>query len=204
MVLPTLAAERESDFGPYHTDVTVAQCRQPVRAVFLPVLIIADPDPRLFQEADDGRQYLLPRQTVVLEITVGALADLRECLGKGEHGIVLNRVADLAPPRAIAILLSAPRVSPARLQVSAGIRTDPDVGPGRRDGEALDPADGFRVADGVAVAGKVAKCLADALPPDPWGLVGNIAQPRDPGRLHRVDQLRRVHGRPLLPRFRDG
>src|SRR5205807_5412222 len=103
VVLAALAAKGEADLGPDDVDVSVAQGRQPIGAVFPPVLVVPDPDPRLLQQANHGCQHLLPRQAGLLEVSVGALADLRKRLRKGEHAIVLDRVADLAPAGVIAI-----------------------------------------------------------------------------------------------------
>src|SRR6266566_6630804 len=204
VLLSTLAPEGESDLGADDVNVPVAQGRQPVGAVLLSVLIIPDADSGIFQQADDGREHLRPRQVGSFEVAVRVFTDLRQRLGKGEHAVVLDRVADLAPARVVAILLSPARVTSGRLEVAAPVGTDPDVGPGGRYGEALDPADGLLVADGAAVAIQVGEPLPHSLPPDSRRLVGHVAQPRGLGRRDRVDQLRRIGRRAPMPGFRNG
>src|SRR5205814_9337222 len=113
-----------------------------------------------------------------------------------------SRVADLAPMRVGAILLAAPGVASGRLQVATRVGTDPNIAPGGRDGETLDPADGFRVPDGAAAAIDVGEPLPDPLPPQARRLVGYVAQPRSPSRRHRVNQLRRIGRQARLPGLR--
>ena len=204
VLLATLAAKGESDLGADDVDVPVAQRGQPVGPVLLAVLIIPDADSRIFQQADDAREHLLPRQSGSFEVAVRLFADLRQRLGKGEHAVVLDRVADLAPMRVVAILLAAPRVASGRLQVATRVGTDPDIAPGGRDGEPLDPVDRLRVSDGAAVRIQIGEPLPHPLPPDSRRLVGHVAQPRGPGRRHRVDQLRRIGRGASLPGLRNG
>src|SRR5438132_5061173 len=165
VLLPTLTPEGEADLGADDVDVPVAQRRQPVGAVLLSVLVIPDADSGVFQQADDGREHLLPWQAGPFEVAVGLFADLRQRLGEGEHAVVLDRVTDLAPTKVVAILLSPARVASCRLEMAARVGTDPDVRPGGRDGQTPDPADGLRVADPAAVAGRVGEPLPHPLPP---------------------------------------
>src|SRR5256886_11878847 len=135
VLLPTLTPEGEADLGADDVDVPVAQRRQPVGAVLLSVLVIPDADSGVFKQADDGREHLLLWQAGPFEVAVGMFADLRQRLGEGEHAVVLDGVADLAPARVVAILLAPARVAPGRLQVATGAGTDPATGAGGREGE---------------------------------------------------------------------
>ena len=64
----------------------------------------------------------------------------RKGLSEGDGSRKLRLVASLSPARVIAVLLPAARVTPARLQVPRSDGADPDVAPGRRDGERSDPS----------------------------------------------------------------
>src|SRR5256885_16013525 len=181
VLLPTLTPEGEADLGADDVDVPVAQRRQPVGAVLLSVLVIPDADSGVFQQANNRREHLLPWQAGPFEVAVGVFADLRQRLGEGEHAVVLDGVADLAPARVVAILLAPARVAPGRLQVATGVGTDPDIAPGGRNGEALDSADGLRGSDGAAAAIEGGEPPPHPPPPGFRRFVGHAAQPRRPG-----------------------
>ena len=71
-----------------------------------------------------------------------------------------------APTRVIAVLLAAARVAPGRLQVTAGIRADPHIGPRRRDDQRLDPCQLGRRGNRAAVRPDVANACRRANAPD--------------------------------------
>src|SRR2546423_1854226 len=169
MVLAALAAETEPDLDSDHIDVAVPQRGQAVGSVFLPVLVVPNPDSRLFQKANNCRQDLLPWHPGSLQVLIGTLADPGQSFGEGEHAIVLDRVPDLPPPRVVPILFPAARIAPSRLQVATGVGTDPDIGPGGRNGPPLDPPEGSRVADRAAVPRGVTQALPDSPPPGAAG-----------------------------------
>src|SRR2546429_4045199 len=139
MLLATLAPEGESDLGADDVDVPVAQRCQSIRAILFSILVIPDADSGVFEQANDGREHFLPWQAGSFEVTVGVFADFRQRLGEGEHAVVLDGVADLAPAGGVAILLAPARVAPGRLEVAPGVGPDPDIGPGGREGEPSVP-----------------------------------------------------------------
>src|SRR5216684_1822598 len=126
---------------------------------------------------------------MALQVPVGSLPNLGQRFGEREHAIVFDGIADLPPPRVIAILLPPARVSTGRLQVATRVGADPNVGPGGRDGQALDPPKGLWVTDGVAVAARVAEPLPRSGTPDPRREIGDVSEPGRPGRLDRVNQF---------------
>jgi len=184
--------------------VAVAQGRQAERAVFLAILLVSDSNSGLLQQPDDRRQHLLARHARALEISIASLSDLWQDLGEGEHAVVLDRVAHFAPASVVAVLLPAAGVTAGRLQMTAGVGADPDVGPGRRDRQPLDPADDLLVTDQAAVTTEITEGLAGALPADSRAEVGDVAKPGGPRRLHRVSELGRIERARRLPGLRQG
>jgi len=85
--------------------------------------------------SDDGGEDFFPRQTAK------AKSRLRVCgagqrAAKREHpGILFH--PDLAPAEVIAMLFAPAGVAASRLEVTLGIRTNPDVAPGGRNDERL-------------------------------------------------------------------
>ena len=125
----------------------VAHRRQANRAVVAEVLFVADPDQRLLQNQHHRRKYLLTRQTRSLQRRLRALANPRQLLGERQKPAVFPLVADVAPPRVIAILLPAARVAPDGLNMPARIRTNPDICPRRWNDQRLDSTEHGRILD---------------------------------------------------------
>ena len=88
-----LAAEPEADRGAANRRVTVAERRQPERAVQPGVLVVADPDQRQLEQADDRREDLLAGQARPAEVAVDLLADRRQRPGERDEPLVLRRFA---------------------------------------------------------------------------------------------------------------
>src|SRR5947207_10674267 len=147
MQLAAFAPKAEMHVRADHFGMSVSQGRQSERTVLLSILLVADPDSGLLSAADDRRKHLLSRHTGPFQVAVRLLADLRQGRSKGQHPVVLDGIANLAPARMISVLLASPGVAPGRLQRAARAGADPDVRPGRRAGQALDPPDRVRVTD---------------------------------------------------------
>src|SRR5205807_9351804 len=94
-------------------------------------------------------------------------ADERQHLTERVHAMVLRRVADLAPAIMVPVLLATTGVAAGRLKVPVRKRTDPDVAPGRRDGQPADPPQGVAITDPVPRGVLVRKGFAPAQPADP-------------------------------------
>src|SRR6184192_1993917 len=120
MELAAFATKAEVDVRADHLDMAVSQGGQSERAVLLSILLVADADSGLLEEPDDRGQHLLQRHAGPFQIAVGVLADLWQGGGEGQHPVVLDRVADLAPARVIAILLAPPSITPGRLEMARG------------------------------------------------------------------------------------
>ena len=100
----------------------------------------------------------------------------RQRTGEPEHVVELLAVAPLAPARVVEVLPAARGVDAGGLDVAAGIRADPDVLPGRRDHELVDPREDLGVRDGLPVLVEVAE-------PRPWrrgGFPGRGVRPPEP------------------------
>src|SRR4029450_12423383 len=96
--------------------------------------------------AHDRRQHLAAVEAGPAEVALHRAPDARQGLGEGDHAIELRAVADLAPARVVAILLAPAGIAADGLDVAPGIGADPDVGPGRRDGQRPDAFQGGRIA----------------------------------------------------------
>src|SRR5690606_34254107 len=130
------------------------------------------------QEPDDASQHLLAGQAAHAQVVVGALADDRQDGGEVHQMVVLVSVADLAPAFVVDVLLPAAVVPPGGLNVAGGVWADPDIGPGRRDGQLLDPRAHLAVADRLAVRVAVAEATPSSPASDARALVGDVAQAR--------------------------
>src|SRR5207248_5954905 len=146
--------------------MAVAHRRQANRAVVAEVLFVADPDQRLLQNQHHRRKYLLTRQTRSLQRRLRALANPRQLLGERQKPAVFHLVADVAPPRVIAILLPAARVAPDGLNMPARIRTNPDICPRRWNDQRLDSTEHGRILDGTAAWQHITEPLRHPDPPD--------------------------------------
>src|SRR5690606_21143007 len=128
-----LADEGEAEAGAVDLDVPRAQRRQAEALVLRSIDIVADADHRMVEEPHHGSDHALARQATPAQVGVDALAQLRQPTGEIRKAPELGVVATRGPGGMVAILLAAPLVAPRRLDVAGGIKTDPDVGPGRRD-----------------------------------------------------------------------
>ena len=99
----------------------------------------------------DRGEHLLPRQAAKGEIVREPGAHLGEGAGEREQAIELRLVARGAPLRVVAVLLAAARVAAGRKDVSARVRADPHVRPGRRNRDRGDALPLLGVADRRAV-----------------------------------------------------
>ena len=95
------------DAAAAHINVPVTQRRQSERTILPRVLVVADADQRLLEKLDDERQHLLALELLAPQVGVGAAADCGQRLRKTNQSVVLRFVADSAPFRVIAVLLSA-------------------------------------------------------------------------------------------------
>src|SRR6185437_12187917 len=93
-----------------------------------------------------------------------------------EQAAVFRLVAHAAPARMIAVLLAAPGVAADSLNVAIRIRTDPDIGPGRRHRQRLDAPQDRAVADEMAGGVAIGEAGPGATPRDARRGVADITQ----------------------------
>src|SRR4029079_6479524 len=139
--LPRLAAEPEPDRRSIDANVPAPQGGQAERPVEPCVLVVPDPDQCRLEKPDDRGEDLLTGQARAGEVRVTATPDAREGACDVEQPLELRLVAPRAPAGVIAILLPSTRIAPGRLEVTGGVRADPDVRPGGRDRQRPDPAE---------------------------------------------------------------
>src|SRR3712207_1378363 len=91
---------------------------EPERLVQARVLLVAHADEAQLEQANDGREDLLPLQTGLREVRLDPLADGRERARELDHPGELGRLAGLAELRVVAMLLATPCIASRRLQVT--------------------------------------------------------------------------------------
>jgi hypothetical protein len=101
----------------------------------------------------------------------------RQRCPKLQYPVVLGLVS-LLPPLVVVPVLTAPcRVCPDSLEVTAGVRADPDLLPGGRDHQRPDPGQGLRIGD-RRIGAEIAEAAPAAPAPDP--VVTRAAAPEPP------------------------
>src|SRR5258706_6767638 len=186
MVLTALAAELEAQRSAGDVHVPVAQGGEAEGVVLLRIFGVANEDQRRFEEIHNGGENLLPRQAAPRKILVYPLAELRQRLAKGAEACKFGLVAYASPAGVIAVLLTASSVAAGGLEVTVGPLADPDVRPRRRDRQLLDALDHLAVLDRFPLWIEKRKPLACLATANAGLVVGDVAQARDLGALHRV------------------
>src|SRR5206468_1064428 len=98
--------------------------------------------------------------------------------------------AHRAPPLVVAVLFVPARIAAGGLDVAAGTRADPDVGPGGRDDQLADAVQGRLVGDRLAVSVDVVEAHTGLAAADAWVEVADVGQA---GGLHVLDRnVRRI------------
>src|SRR3954454_1544830 len=188
MLLAALAPELEAQGGAVDVHVLVAQGGEPKGVVLFGVLLVADPDEGRLQQLDHRGEHLLPPQAAPRHVLLEPLADLGQGLAEGDHAPELGLVAHLPPFGVVAVLLAPAGVAPGRLQVAVRAGADPDVRPGRRDGQLAGGLQGLLVPARAALRVDVGEALAALLAADAGLVVRDIAQACGLGALDRIDE----------------
>src|SRR5438105_1574756 len=188
MLLAALAPEAEAHPFALDPDVVLPQGGQPEAPVLLRVLGVADADVARVEQPHDRGDHLLARHALARQVAANPLAKPRQGSAEVGQPFVLGLVSELAPAWVVAVLLTPPCVPTAGLEVAAGVRADPDVGPGRRDRQGSDsfqpsPADRF------AVGPEVDESAPGALPTDAGLSVAHVTQPGGPGSFAGVVEV---------------
>src|SRR5262249_38995362 len=90
-------------------------------------------------------------------------------------------VPDLLPALVVAVLLAPAGVAAGRLDVPIGARPDPDLAPGRGDGEGADTRQRLGFSDRAPAAVHGAEALACSATANADPLVPHVAEPRQAG-----------------------
>jgi len=99
--------ELEPQHTPADRDVLASHGRESVGFVLLGVLGVADPDQRLFEEADDRGEHLLARQSLELHVGCDPVAQRGQRGRELDDVLIFVLVAEFAPFRMVAVLLAA-------------------------------------------------------------------------------------------------
>jgi len=97
--------------------------REPVRLVGSRILVVADADERLLEQANDRRDHVLAAQLGPAQVGLHALPHADRRPPEREELAELRLVAVLAPLRVIAILLPPTGVAAGRLDVAVRARS---------------------------------------------------------------------------------
>ena len=102
---------------------------------------------RRVEQAHDRARSFVARQAESRQVLLGSAADARQRFGEGDHPLELGRHRGGRDTGVIAVLLAAASIAARGLEVAVRPRTDPDIGPGRWDGESRDAPASVRIAD---------------------------------------------------------
>ncbi len=189
-LLARLALEAELQRAAIDLDMAVAQRGEAEALVVAGIGGIADADEAVVEQPDGGGDHTLIGETAAAQVALDLLAKERQRFGEADESLELGAAAVLRPVGMIAILLAAALVATGRLQVPLPVLADPDIGPGRRNGEAADARQGLGIGP-VAGGRGVGKTGAAALAEIAIVLVAGKAERRREGDLvgpHPVSQ----------------
>jgi hypothetical protein len=146
-------------------------------AVLLGVLFAAGAEETQVDQADRGGQDPFPAQAAGVQMAADGLSDGRQGGPEVLDPVVLVLVPVLAPQIVVPVLTASGRIGADGLDVTSRVGADPDVLPGRRDDQGLDPGQRPRIRDRGAVRAEVAEAPPAAPAPDA-GAVGVAAPQR--------------------------
>src|SRR5262245_25221507 len=115
----------------------VLKCGEAVALILLCIFITAYPNECRLQEIHDGGKNLLARQPAQPQVLAELAPNCWQALRKLEHVLVFGALTHLAEFRMVAILFSALHVPSGRLYVPIGFWTNPNIAPGRGNGQRL-------------------------------------------------------------------
>src|SRR5690606_5307643 len=118
-------------------------------------------------------------------VVLDALAQTGQGASEGGQALELVLCGMGRPVGMIAVLLAPARIAPRRLNMAGGARTDPDIGPGRRDGQAADAVQRGGVPDQVAVRIPIAEAATGATARQAGAVVIAPGQPFGRGGIGR-------------------
>ena len=101
----------------------------------------------MVSKSRDARKYFLSAQSALAQVAVHPSAEARKRFAECEYMLIFLLIAHFAPARMITILLASSGIASGGLEMPIGHRTDPDLGPGRRDGQRSDACQGSFIVD---------------------------------------------------------
>src|SRR5690606_38948125 len=120
------------------------------------------------------------------EIAGDALSDPGQDLAECDHAFVLRLIAHGAPVGMVTILFAVSGIAAGGLDVAVVVGADPNVGPGRRNGEAADAAERALVPDYPAVGSAVAETVLHRFASNAGPVVAHVAQSGGAGGGFRI------------------
>ncbi len=157
--------------------MTIPHRRQPERVVLLGIPFVADANQRRFEQLDEGGDDLGAGQSLLAHVPIDAFANARECAPERHHALVLRFVAHLTPPLVIPVLLATTDIASGCLNVAVCARADPDILPGRRDHERLDPRKDLQIGDATPLRIAIGKSLPGPMAGDTRPVDVGITEP---------------------------
>src|SRR5690606_12666427 len=135
---------------------------QAIGAVLARILGVADTDQGDLKQAHGGGQHLFPARAAPGQVVLDALAQTGQGAGESGQALELVLCGMGRPVGMIAVLLAPARIARCSLNMAGGARTDPDSGPGRRDGQAADAVQRGGVPDQASVRIPIAEAATGA------------------------------------------
>ena len=157
-----LRAKTKCNARSANLDVRLEERRHAIGARLLRVALGADAEPREVHQADGDRADPERIERVEHHVLAHRLPDVRELFGKADQAPELRGLL-LGPEVGVVDVLPPPRaVEPGRLELRARARRDPDVTPGGRDREPVEPLDHGGIGDPLPTRIEVAEGAAAA------------------------------------------
>ena len=177
VIFSTFAAKREVQRAVVNLHVPVPHGAEADRPVGLCVFLVADAHEGRLEQPDHRGQHLFATEARSLQIPRHPAPDSRQRLSKRDGALVFGLVAHRAPVGVVAVLFAPARIAPGRLDMPVLLRADPDVRPGRRNGESLDPPERLLIRHPPSVVGFVAERLSRFDPSKAGVAIIDVAQP---------------------------
>src|SRR4051812_14095429 len=110
--------------------------------IFARVLLVSHADQRRFEQPHHRSEHLLAPQAPAGEVTRHLFSNFRQRPRECDHALVFVFIAHRPPILVVTILLPAANVPPGGLNVTVGVRTDPDFRPRGWNRQMSNPREG--------------------------------------------------------------
>ena len=171
-----LRAKIEFDPLPFDLNVAILQ-RGEAEALIRPrVFRISNSGQRRFHQSHHRRQNLISCQSRPGQVLIDVTPNCGQRTREFEQMLKFVLIADHPPTRMISILLALASVAAGCLEMAVRRWANPDICPGRRDGESLDSRENFGIFYIFAVGVAILKMAARFESRDTGLLVAYIAE----------------------------